>query len=219
MAQINSTLAISKESVVSIAIMQTVSQTTSFDYRKMSQASCKSFVRVYVCVTHSLRLCNSSLETMFMKRLIVLTALATLLGSASGCSMLNRSNVQSCETCDPTPPSSSLLSKLRMPRISLPWRRADELSGGGECNSCNEGFSEVGYAEGGIVSGEVYEGGGYYGGSVVSSESLYHPDAVYSGPTVIHSSPSSTAIPGSTTTKYAGELLPTPISPELGSVQ
>lgn len=203
--------------------MQIVSQTGSTVCKKRSHAICKSYPRVYVCVTHSLRLCNSSFGDMFMKRLIVLTAFATLLGSASGCSMLDRTNVQSCETCDPTSPSSSLLSGLRMPRISLPWRRADDLSGAGECNSCNEGFSEVGYAEGGYTEGGIVEGavydGGYYDGSVISSDSLYHPDSVYAGPTVIHSSPSSQPISGATTTKYAGELLPTPVSPELGTVQ
>ena len=209
--------------------MQTVSQRSFIVCKKKSHASCKSYPPVYVCLTHSLRLCNSSsLETCTMNRLIVIATLATLLGSASGCSMLNRSNAQSCETCDPTPPSS-LLSRLRMPSISLPWRRAAELSGDGECNSCNEGFSEVGYAEGGYVDGGVVEGavydGGYYDGSI-SSESLYHPDSVYAGPTVIQSSPSSyssspvsypSSSPISTTTKYAGELLPTPVSPELGT--
>lgn len=160
-----------------------------------------------------------------MKRLIVLATLVTLLASASGCSMFNRMGAQPCETCDPTS-SAPLLSRLRLPSISLPWRRAANFSkGSGECNSTNEGFSEpsgfselgVGnaYPTGTVIGGQVIDGqvidgqvidgviigDSYQGAATSGAPTLYHPEVV--GPV---STPSYA-------TRYAGELIPAPVSP------
>ena len=155
-----------------------------------------------------------------MKRLIVLATLATLLGSASGCSMFNRTGAQSC---DPTS-SEPLLSRIRLPSISLPWSRLRDLDGQSECSTCNGGASEAtGFSEpafgnartvfpqgtvvdGAIIGSQVIDGvvtdEGFSSPTTISGDqALYHPEVV--GPV---SSPSYT-------TRYAGELIPAPGSP------
>ena len=117
-----------------------------------------------------------------MKRLIVPILAATLLASLSGCSILGNAGVQSCDATSSAPPVFSRLSNL------LPWRRG----GAAECETCNEGFTEVGFADGGIVEGGFVEGGiveggfveGSYDGAVYGgstsypTETLYHPEIV-----------------------------------------
>ena len=149
-----------------------------------------------------------------MKRLIVLAALATLFGPLIGCSLLNKTNVPSCETCE-QPASPGLLGGLQLPRISLPWNRSTQLSE--QCNTCNEGFAEVGIGDGSYVSDGYVEGGFVDYGST-SSSSLYDANTVYSGPTVINSG-STSAISATAVGGFSGELLPTPLSPELGSMR
>lgn len=115
-----------------------------------------------------------------MKKLIVLTALATLLASLSGCSILGGRGAQSCDATSPAP---SQLSRLRLPRVSIPWRRGAAT---GECTTCNQGIVNSGFADGGFVDG------GYVDGGVVSSSSsLFNPDVVYEGP-VLQSAPRTT---------------------------
>lgn len=169
----------------------------------------------------------------FMKSLIVLAALATLLGSVTGCSMLNRSGVQSRETCDPTS-SEPFLSRLRLPQISLPWRRAKDFDDdSAECSTCNEGFSEVGYSDSGysnsgFVDGQVI-GDQSYGGQIIEGQVISGPiEGQIIGTPVISegfmgsNSGSQTLYhpetvgPISTpniSTKYVGELIPAPSSP------
>ena len=149
-----------------------------------------------------------------MNKLIVLVALATLFGPAIGCSLLNKRNVPSCQSCEPAP-APGLLGGLRLPKISLPWRRSADLTQ--ECNSCNEGFSEVGIGNGGFVT-EGYSDGGFVDYGSASTSGLYDANTVYSGPAAIGSS--SVASPTSVSApmgSYASELIPTPLSPELGS--
>lgn len=206
-----------------IATTQKASHSAPTDFQKTDAAICNSLQRVYVCVTHSLRPKFIVVGDMFMKRLIVLAALATLLGSVTGCSMLNRSGIQPCETCDSTSPEP-LLSRLRLPRVSLPWRRARDLvSDSGDCQSCNEGFTEVGAGQSNYYPGTAVGeyGGSVSGATIVSgpiegqivgeafmgvvnqpSNTLYHPEVV--GPTGASTS---------TTTSYVGELIPPPHSP------
>ena len=165
-----------------------------------------------------------------MKRLIVLLTLATLLASASGCSMFTRVRAQPCETCDPTS-SAPLLSRIRLPSISLPWRRGEVLSEErAKCNTCNEGFAEpngfsepadAAYSTGQILEerliGESFVDGQVIDGVIVSDSyagssgqsKLYHPEVV---------GPVSTPRP-SYATRYAGELIPAPGSPEIDSAK
>lgn len=136
-----------------------------------------------------------------MKRLIVLTVLATLLASLSGCSILGGRAAQPCDTCETTSPLRSKLSQLSLPRISLPWRRGNE-----ECNTCNEGYVDGGVVEGGFVDGSYINGsyvsGGYVDGGIVqggfsNSNNLYHPEIV--GGTVLQSAPVSAPVAGQRT--------------------
>ena len=177
-----------------------------------------------------------------MKSLIVLAAFATLLASTSGCSMFRQMGAQPCKTCDTTS-SEPLLSRIRLPSISLPWNRAKNLGQGAGCNACSEGFSEsnggrpilggigqpspsieapgVGPSDGWrpasgaatilpqgavlgtqVYDGQIIDGQVIDGGTVVSPETLYHPEVV--GPV---------SAPNNYTTRYAGELIPTPVSP------
>ena len=74
-------------------------------------------------MTHSLTK-FAWMETLRMKRLIVLTALVVFLAS-SGCSMFNRR--RSNGPCDVP------RAQTRMPRLSLPWRRRSN-----ECRTCGQ---------------------------------------------------------------------------------
>ena len=118
-----------------------------------------------------------------MKRLIVLTVLATLLASLSGCSILGGGAAQSCDTCETTSPLRSKLSQISLPRISLPWRRDT----GADCNTFNDGYVDGGFVAGGFVDGGQINGGyvsgGYVDGGIVSgsfssSNHHYHPEVV-----------------------------------------
>lgn len=208
--------------------MQKVSHSAPTDFQKTNQLSCNSLGRVYVCLTHSLRHVSSSMETL-MKRLIVLATLLTLLASASGCSMFSRARAQSCDPCDATS-SAPLLGRLRLPTVSMPWRRVDSISEGRtDCNSCNEGFSEptgfseatdTAYSTGQIISEQII-GGQVVRDVVVNDQlrntssdtsisgrtGLYHPEVV--GP-VSHTNH---------TTHYAGELIPAPRSPAMDAAK
>ena len=138
-----------------------------------------------------------------MKRLIVLTIAVTLLALLSGCGILKKKGAHSFNTTSPAPHK---LQRLRLPKISLPWRRSTY----GDCQSCNEGLgsSQFGgdpvavtpvegeivegpYLPGTIVesgySGDVYSGDAYSGGTI-ASEQLFNPDVVYAPP-VLESSP------------------------------
>ncbi len=131
-------------------------------------------------MTHSLNAPSSIMESI-MKRLIVLTAFATLLASLSGCSILNQRGVQSCDATSPAP---SMLSRFKLSNL-LPWRSDDSLSGE-ECMSCNEGYSESGFVTDGYVDGGVISngytttnyGGEIIQGSTIPSSGLYNPDVV-----------------------------------------
>ena len=112
-----------------------------------------------------------------MKRLIVLTAFATLLAFQPGCSILGHQRAESCDT------TTSISSKLSRLRNILPWRSATP----DECLECNEGFSDVGYIDGQIID-DGYTSGGYTSSGYVESvpsEGLYNPAVVYEGPTVV----------------------------------
>lgn len=134
-------------------------------------------------MTHSLNTPSSFMESI-MKRLIVLTATATLLASLSGCSILNQRGVQSCDATSPAP---SMLSRFKLSNL-LPWRSNDSL-GSEECMSCNEGYSESGFAtdsysegyvDGGVISSgyTTNYGGEIIQGSTVPSSGLYDPERV-----------------------------------------
>ncbi len=106
------------------------------------------------------------METMRMKRLIVLTALTVFLASSSGCSMFNgrRSN----ELCDVPQ------AQTRMPRLSFPWRRRSNecrtcgqpvVTNGPVCNACSGpllGTDPITTAP--IVTQPLYESGTLYEG-------------------------------------------------------
>jgi hypothetical protein len=137
--------------------------------------------------------------------------------------MFNRGRAQSC---DPTS-SAPLLSRLRLPSVSLPWRRAEVLAEEpGACTSCKEGFSEpsgfsepgldAAYSTGQIIGEQVLDshvidgviaGDAYVGSTTTGQTTLYHPEVV--GPV---STPTYA-------TRYAGELIPAPGSPVLDSAK
>lgn len=109
-----------------------------------------------------------------MKRLIVPILSATLLASLSGCSILGNAGAQSCDATSSAPP---VLSRLKLSNL-LPWRRADSV----DCETCTEGFTEVGIADGGIIEGGIVEGGfieGSYDGAVYGGSSSYPADDLY----------------------------------------
>lgn len=116
-----------------------------------------------------------------MKNLIGPAALISLLALLSGCSILSPKGAQSCDTTSPAP---SLLQRLRIPTVTMPWQRA-ETANPSDCVGCNAGV-ESSYATGsivspGVVSGGYVDGGIISSGPIVQSEGLYDADNVYSG--------------------------------------
>ncbi len=125
-------------------------------------------------MTHSLTKI-AWMETLRMKRLIVLTALVVFLAASSGCSMFNRR--RSNGPCDVP------RAQARLPRLSLPWRRRSNecracgqpvVTNGPVCNACSSPLvSTDPITTAPIVtqplygSGPVYEGVPVYGGTVV----------------------------------------------------
>ncbi len=125
-------------------------------------------------MTHSLTKI-AWMETLRMKRLIVLTGLVVFLASSSGCSMFNRRR--------PDGPCDVPRAQKRMPRLSFPWRRRSNecrtcgqrvVTNGPRCNACgNPLVSTDPITTAPIVtqplyeSDTVYEGFPGYQGSVV----------------------------------------------------
>ena len=121
-----------------------------------------------------------------MKRLIVLTALLTLLGSTLGCGILRAPRAQSCNS---PPPLPSLGERIRARSFSLPLRRTNDNLNAAPCTTCGPATNS-----GTIVTAPMV------------SESLYQPDVIYQGPTVYTERPVYESVPAPATA----------ISPELG---
>ena len=102
-----------------------------------------------------------------MKRLIVLTAVTTLLAMLSGCSIMCKSSVQACDT---TSPELSLMQKVKFPR--MPWCKGAKSD---DCVTCNSGVGGQAYMQGEISNGGVVSGG------TIPTESLYSPDVIFDG--------------------------------------
>ena len=101
-----------------------------------------------------------------MKRLIVLTALLTLLVSLSGCSIVNgRRGAQPC--------GRPLVTNQRTPRLSLPWRR----SPGNSCNTCGQDIAAEPICN---SCGNTW-GNASIRTAPIATESLYPPSATVYG--------------------------------------
>lgn len=106
-----------------------------------------------------------------MKRLIVFTALLTLLASLSGCRILSGRRTKSCEA----PPA---VSSYQAPRFSLPWRRARAVPAGDSlgCNTCGDN---------GIVTNSVVS----ESMPTMVTEDLYDPGTVFDESPVYYERP------------------------------
>ena len=126
-----------------------------------------------------------------MKRLIVCTALLTLLASMSGCSILRKPRAKSCNTAPPVRATKG----WGFGSWSMPWQSTPATSDPGNCSTCNSAGTVP--LETTIVPG----------GTAIPTSPL--PDETYY--------PSGIVTQGTVVEKPVYEVVPAPvISPELG---